>query len=404
MTANIPPAPINEEIIREVVEHAQPPVITAYIPTVRGAVQPQENSLQLRDLLQRAEDRLEESGLPHRERDDLLRPLIQLLEDNRFWRDQLDGLVLVRDRSSLHHWRLPFSVPAVISVEDGPAIRHLLRAVYPRRDLCLLALSQHDVRLFHATHFGIREVSLSDVGIPRSIDDTLRYDDLQKPESQHHPTTGPGRAPEGQAATSGRSGRRSHVFHGHGESGEGEKMQIRRFLQAVDNGIAKLLSGTRCPLVLVAVDHVAALYKEVSHHEPILDDVVEGSPDRLDEQRLHDRSLSIIEAYTNRSIGDVRDAYGTATGAGLGTSSPAEVLAAAHEGRVRTLLVASNAALWGRFDSAARTIEVSEEPSPAARDLIEEACRASVMTSSQVFVLDPDDMVEDGPLAAILRY
>jgi hypothetical protein len=404
MATNVPPTPITEETIREVIEHAQPPVITAYIPTVRGAVPPQENSLQLRDLLKRAEDRLEEWGLPHRERDDLLRPLIQLLEDNRFWRNQLDGLALVRDRSSLHHWRLPFSVPAAISVEDAPAIRHLLRAVYPRQDVYLLALSQHDVRLFHATHFGIREVSLNDVDIPRSVDDTLRYDDLQKPESQHHPTTGPGRAPEGQAATPGRSSGRSHVFHGHGESGEGEKVQIRRFLQAVDNGIAKLLSGTKWPLVLVAVDHIAALYKEVSHHEPILDDVVEGSPDRLDEQRLHDRSLSIIEAYKNLSIEDVRDAYGTATGAGRGTSFPAEVLGAAHEGRIRTLLVASNAALWGRFDPATRTIEVGEGPSPGARDLIEEACRASVMTSSQVYVLDPDDMVEDGPIAAILRY
>jgi hypothetical protein len=404
MAEKVSPAPVTEQAIREVIEHAQPPVVTAYIPTVRGAVQPQENSLLLRDLLRRAERWLEQEGLSRRDVDDLLNPLTQLLDDDRFWRNQLDGLALVRDRATLRNWRLPFSVPATISVEDAPAVRHLLRAVYPRRELYVLALSQHAVRLFQASHLGIRELPLRDVDIPRSVEDALRYDDLQKPELQHHPTTGPGRSPEGQTAAPPRSGGRRHVFHGHGESGEDEKTQMRRFFQGVDSGIARLLSGTRSPLLLAAVDNVAALYREVSHHEPILDDVVEGNPDRLDEQRLHDRALPIIETYTRRSLQGVRDAYGTATGAGLATSGPAEVLAAAHEGRIGTLLAAADAELWGRFDPATRALDVREGPSPDARDLVEEACRTSVMTSSEVYVLDPEDMVDDGPLAAILRY
>jgi hypothetical protein len=405
MAEKVSPTPITEEVIRKLIEAVEPPVVTAYIPTVRGPVQPQENSLQLRDLLRRVEGRLEDAGLSRRDIDDLLEPLVRLLDDDRFWRDQLDGLALVRDMRTLQAWRLPFSVPAVISVEDAPAIRHLLRAVYPRRHVYVLALSQHAVRLFHANHLGIRELSLDDVDIPRSVDDALRYDDLQKPELQHHPTTGPGRAHEGRAATPQGHGGRRHAFHGHGESGEDEKTQIRRFLQAVDNGIAEFLSGTGAPLLLAAVENVAALYRQVSRHGQILDEVVEGSPDRLSEQRLHDRSLPIIERYTRRRLQEVRDAYGAAGGAGLATSDAIEVLAAAHEGRIRILLVASDAALRGRFDPTTREIDVVPEgPSPGAGDLVEEACRTCVMTSSEVYVLDPDDMVEDGSLAAILRY
>ena len=398
------PIPITEEDIRKVVEEAQSPVITAYIPTVRGAVQPQENSLHLRDLLKQAEPSLEEAGLSRREIEVLLEPLIRLLEDERFWRDQLDGLAIVRDVASLRHWRLPFSVPATIRVDDGPAIRQLLRAVHPRRDLYVLALSQHVVRLFHATHLGIRELSLDGLAIPRSVEEALRYDDLQKPELQHHPVTGPGRSPEGNAPTSGRAGGRRHAFHGHGESGEGEKTQIRRFLQGVDGGISKLLSVAKPPLVLAAVDHIAALYREVSQHEPILDDVVEGNPDRLDEQELHDRALPIIESYTRRSLEGVRDAFGAAIGAAQAASGPDEVLAAAHDGRIRTLLVASDAEVWGRFDPVSRVLELADGPSSGLKDLVEEACRTCVLTSSEVYVLEPDDMVGDGPLAAILRY
>jgi hypothetical protein len=404
MAEKTPPTPIDEATIRALVEGAEPPVITVYLPTVRGAVRMQENSLHLRNLLREGQDQLEDMGMSRRSRDELLQPLGRLLDDESFWRDQLDGLALVRDGKALDHWRLPFHVPATIRVDDGPAVRHLLRAVYPRRDFFLLALSQHSVRLFHASHLGIEEVSLEELDIPRSLEESLRYDDLQKPELMHHPTTGPGRSPEGQAASSGRSGGRRHAFHGHGESGEGEKTQIRGYLHAVDNGISKLLPGTKPPLLLAAVDHIAALYREVSRYDNILTEVVEGNPDRLNAQGLHDRTLPAMEGYTRAAVAELRDAFGNASGAGLAFSGAAEVLAAAHEGRVATLLASCDGELWGRFDPADRALELQEGPGSGAHDLVEEACRVCVATSSEVYVLQEDEMVSDGPLAAILRY
>ena len=390
--------------LRELVDAAGPPALACYFPTTRAAVQPEENSLHLKNAIGAAAETLEGLGLRRPDVDEFLEPLRALLADDSFWMHQSEGLALFRTDGYFTYFQLPHDTPEVLEVGPVFLVKPLFRALWPRGHFYVLALSHNSIRLLQATRNGARELDLSDLGIPTSLDEALRYDDLQKPEMQHHPTTGPGRAPVGRSDTESGPAGREHGFHGHGESGEGEKTQLRRYLQEVDSGISKLLGSESAPLVLAGVDYVRAMYNEVSGYSDITSDGVSGSPDRVSNDRLHELALPVIETMQRAGLDAARDAYGTLQAHGRAASDPQTILEAAHDGRVDTLFVRDDAVSWGSFDNTARTLTRHAERSEGDVDLFDLAARQTFANAGTVYVLPADDMIRGTEMAATFRY
>lgn len=396
---------LERDMLLEMARWNDSPVASVYFPGTREAVDPRENSLKLKSALNTLEVQLQDRGLRRPAVGAFLDPLNALLEDRDFWLHQERGLALFRSSESMRSFRLPYEVPHIVMVQDDPHLRYLFPMLNASVSFYVLAVSKNRARLLYCTPLSVREIDLEGLGVPTSLASALRYDDLQKPELQHHPTTGPGRAPEGQAAPPGASQGRRHGFHGHGESGDDEKTQLTRYFQALDDGVRKALPpSSQLPLVLAGVDHVQALYREVSKYHNIVVDAVTGSHDRLRAEQLHELALPIIEGQLDKQLADTRERYGTAGGRGLTSSDLAEVLGGAHDGRVDTLFVRWDAQIWGRYDTAERELATHDSPSPADLELLDLASRWTFINSGSVYVLQGDDMIVDGPLAAIFRY
>jgi hypothetical protein len=387
--------------VRELIEAAGPPALSCYFPTTRAAVQPEENSLHLKNMLGPAADGLANSGLRRSDIEELLQPLHALRDDASFWMHQSEGLALFRADGYFNYFHLPFDTAASMTVGAAFYVKPLFRALWPRGHFYVLALSHNSARFLQATRHSTRDIDLSRLGIPTSLEEALRYDDLQKPEMQHHPTTGPGRAPIGRAATESGPGGREHGFHGHGEGGEEDKTQLRRYLQEVDAGVSKLLRTESAPLVLAGVDYVQAMYREVSHYPDIVSDGVSGSPDRLSSERLHELALPLIEALQRKGLEAARDAHGRR---GQAATDLQTILEAAHDGRVDTLFLRDDAVAWGSFDTTARSLTHHLERSEGDVDLFDLAARQTFVNAGTVYVLPADEMIGDVRAAATFRY
>jgi hypothetical protein len=396
---------ITKEDLKELLEGQRGPVLSLYMPTQRVAVEPEENSLRLKNLLRTTEQTLLDEGLRRPEAHELLDPLKRLLGDSNFWLHQLEGLAVFRTRGSMTHFRLPVDVPEISVYEEHPYVRPLFPAMYPQGHFFVLALSQNAVRLFEATRFGAREVEIGGLDIPRDLAEALRYDDLQKPELQHHPTTGPGRAPIGEASPPGAPEGRRHGFHGHGESGEGLKTQIREWLQRVDAELSKtLIHAGESPLMVAGVDFMRAIYREVNSYPALLEEGIDGNPDLFSDADVFEGARPHIKNYFARDLDSALDRFGSLRSDDRASTDLRTIIEAAGGGRVDTLFMRDRETVWGTFNEETRELNVHSERSAHDIDLLDLTARTTFMAAGAVYELDTAPLFESSPVAATFRY
>ena len=400
--------PITREELRWLLDQTPDVALSIYHPTERVAVEPEQNSLRLKNLLGVAQERLAEHGLRRPDIERLLEPANGLLADNEFWHHQLEGLSVFIAPDVFRYYRLPFEVEELVVVADLFHTKPLLPALATDGHFYVLALSQGTVRLLRCTRFGVEEIDLSDLGIPRSLAEALQYDDLQKPDLKHHPTTGPGSAggPAGEARLGGgRQGAgRKHAFHGHGESGEGQKTEIRRYFHAVDAGLSRLLATEHAPMVIAAVDYLHPLYKEASSYRHILEQGVEGNPDQLSAAQLHEKAWPVVEPQLRAHIDAALERWHSGAPNGLSSCDLEEILRAIQLNRVDSLFVRRGEERWGSFDPSDQTVTVHAEYEPGDVDLLDLASRETLRRAGSVYLRAAEEMPCDGPLAAVYRF
>jgi hypothetical protein len=389
------PDHIGIDELRSLAAHEGETSVSLYVPTTKVAVEAEENSLHLKNLLVGAEEKLEAAGLKLAQAGKVIAPLKGLLEDKDFWRHQLDGLALFATAGSTRSFRVATRVPELAVVSDSFYVKPLLSAAFPESRFYVLAISQNHLRLLHCTRYAAQGVDLSEIDMPMSLAEALRYDDLQGGELQHHPTTGPGRTARGG---------KGRMFHGHGEAGDSRKTQIRRFFQAVDAGLAGVLRGEGVPLVLAAVDYLHPLFKEVSGYRPILERGVEGSPDRLRPQELWEKGLRLMEERWGLELAAIRERYGGLLAQSMASADLSSILGAAHDGRIDTLLLSEDCEAFGRFDPLDRVTELHDEPRSDSVDLWNLAVRRTLLAGGTAHLLRPEEMPDGARGAALYRY
>lgn len=378
--------------LRSLLEDSRTPALSISHPTERIAVEPEQNSLRLKNLLPEAERRLLEHGLRKPEAQELLEPLRHLLHDGEFWRHQLDGVVFFVAPGFFRHYRLPYRVEETVVVGDRFHTKNLLLALADGH-YYILSLSQSSVRFVRATKWGAEEIDLSGLGIPRSIDEALQYDDLQKPEMSHHPS-----APE-----RGTLGQR-HQFHGHGDVGEEQKTMIRRYFSGVERGLSKLLATENAPLVLVGVQYLHPLYRFASDYRNIAEKGLEGNFDHLTPGELQERTWPLVQPQFYKQLQDAKERFLSLVTRGQGSTDLAAILEAAYAGRVDSLFVLKGEQVWGTFDPTGGGMQVKEEPRKGDVDLIDLACSLSLTREGKVYMCEIADMPVHAKIAALYRF
>jgi hypothetical protein len=378
--------------VQELIDDRGAPRISIFLPTHERGPETKQDPIRLSNLLDEAQSALEE-GEFGRGAEGILAPARALLKDEDFWQHQSRGLALFLSPDDMRRHRVPIELREKVVVSERFHVKPLLPLLTGDGRFHILALSQAGVRLFDASRDSIRAIDLHDV--PESLRDVVGYD-WKESSLQFYSSSG---------------GARSNVagpgvmFHGHGSAKDDTKPEVRKYIQAVDRGIMGLLPDRSRPLVLAAVEYVAAMFRAISKHPNITEQIVEGSPDRLSPEELRDAAWGIVEPQFQA----VRDAatarYRELGGGSKGhTSDELEtVVPAAFAGRVQTLFVARDVEQWGRFDPETTQLLLHGKRVNGDDDLLDVAAAETLVRDGEIYALDGEDM-PGSPIAAIFRY
>jgi hypothetical protein len=293
--------------LAELAHHRGPAHVSLFMPAHRAGPDTRQDPIRFRNLLGRAGALLtEQAGMTTREADELLAGARELVDDERFWQHQADGLALYVAPGLVRTVRVPLALAEDVAVGRRFRLRPLLPLLADDGHFFVLALSKNEVRLYEGTRFTIAE--LDPRPMPASMAEALAHED-----------------PEAQLQV--RAGGEAGMFHGHGEGAEVDKQALERYFRAVDRGLLDRIGGRRrTPLVLAAVAYYLPMYAGVSGHPALVEPAVEGNPENRSPQDLHAAAWDIVAPRFEATRRIAVEAFHGAEGRGATSTDVATVV------------------------------------------------------------------------------
>ena len=383
----------SRDTLAELVDVRCSQTASIFLPTHRAGPDSRpfatEDVIRWKNLVREAEDRLHATKMPAREIGALLEPAWMLLDDSLFWQHQSDGLAAFAAPGLFRTLRLPMRLDELVVVAPRLHVKPILPLLEGDGRFRILALSQNQVRLIEATRDAASEVDLATA--PRSLQDALRFED---PEALLQSHTAGSRA----------GGRRTAVFHGQGVGADDSKDNVLRFCQQVNHGLAPVLKAGSSPLVLAAVESIAAIYRQANTYPHLLEAIVPGNPEGLSARELQARARPLVEPSMRRSRDAAVGRYHQLRGTAKATHDLVEALRATADGRMEALFVPIGVQHWGRFDDGTREAELHETPQAGDEDLLNALAVRTLLDGGTVYAVPPDEMPEGGTVAGLFRY
>ncbi|UIJ32730.1 hypothetical protein LV780_16480 [Cereibacter azotoformans] len=378
---------ISNDDLLDLVNASPDLAVSLYLPTQRLGRETRQNPIMLKNLRTQAREQLDALDRPAAETEALLAPLEVLIEDHDFWQNQEDGLAIFLDGDGMRIHKLPAPVAETAVAGAGFHITPLLPLMDRNAPCLVMAMTADTVQVWRATRFGIEPLEVPD--LPASVEDLDGEADYEAPVNSHG---------AGRPRTGGHGMPKTQVFGDSPE--EWRKGRLVEYVRRSASGLAAHVAGEPADLVIVADAEIGGQLRNAEALADLIAGHVETNPAALSEADLHAAARSVMEPIELRAREDSLERLQAhlGRGDGLACTDPAELVAAAHAGRIDQLFLADGASLHGTFD--AETGLLSEGP----QDLADQAAQMTLRTGGGTWIVEPDHLPEGVGMAAILRY
>ncbi len=269
-------------------------------------------------------------------------------------------------------------------------VRPLLGELVKDRTFYLLALSQKNTRLLRCTMHSSEE-------IPFPADIKNDFEVWMNQVKPDHTAVYNAMS----AAAQGISGPNALAPKGADQDAKDE--YLSHYYKQVDRGVNEVLKGHTEPLVLCAVEYELPIYREINTYPNLASEEVRGAPNGLKSGEMHARAIGALEVcYANKVDGALAE-WNHRVGAGA-SSRLKDVVTAAHDGRVLTLIVSDSQEQTGIFDEATHSVKGRETGSPEDEDLVNAAAVHTILHAGNVLIAPHSKLPNGSPMAAIFRY
>ena len=352
-----------------------------------GAQVGRENPIRLKNLLAAAQQELIERGARATAVREQLAAVADACGAAKFWEDGSRGLAVFCSQSRTEVLHLPISVDELLVVGRHFHVTPLLQ-YESDGSFAVLTLGKNHCRLFRGDRWTLRPVDVS--GLPASEKDSAPPADHQRTAEQHGGVR--------QGAT------RQTVFTGQGGASDHAKPEMLAYCREIDRAVCGLLGHSGEPLVLAAVRHLVPIYREANHYSGLETASIDGSPDLESTHELHRRAWDIVASGFAQRDQKVLAACAQTAGRNPAGGGLHEILAAAHEGRIETLLVEPGAEHWGTFDPATLQCRLSDPHTPGAEDLLNLAVIETLRHGGRVAAAELRPAGIHEPAAAVFKF
>jgi hypothetical protein len=387
------PNPITRSAIQSLLAWQGPGSVSLYVPTHQSGAEIRQDPIQLKNLLREATEQLVARGAAEGTAKDRLEPVEALVEDTTFWRDQGRSLAIFLGHSEPRMYSLPMEVEPIAVVSDRFYLKPLLGLMDVMPRFFVLAISQNSVRLVSATAETAQEVDLGET--PTSLEEAMAFNDPEKHLEFH--TRSSVRDPMGA---------RSAEFHGQGVGKDSAqtKKDVVEFCRMVHSGLAAKLARADEPLILAGTEPTVGLYRQVNKYDNLLDEAIEGNPDRKDLDTLRREGLEIIQPRAEKRQAEILSHYEHLAGHGKAVADSGQVLQAAGNGQIEMLLVPRDGHLWGRYDAETGAAEIHADRQDEDEDLLDLAAAETCRHGGNVYAVQPEKLPDESRMAATLRF
>jgi hypothetical protein len=383
----------SREELKALMQEEIPPCVSIYIPSTQREGQLWQEPILLKNALQEAEQRLLVMDISRSDVDAMLAPARELLNDGGFWAVPHEGLALFMSISPAAY---RYYTDDSIAIEFEPAVvvgNHfyvtpLLPLLTGDGQFYVLALSQNHVGLLKGTRDTINPVSTP--GMPGNIREALGQE-IPEREIQGRPMNVAG-------------GEQTGVFGGF-DPGDYEKDKVQRFCRAVASRLRPFLADQHAPLIIAGQDYLHPIYRDANTYPYLLEEGITVNADTLTAEELHKSAWAVVEPHFRKEAEDAIGRYRQYSNTEQVSSKLADIIPAAHFGRVATLFVAEGKHEYGMFDPDTMRLEVHRESRPDNVDLVNEAATQTVLNGGVVYVIPEEHMpAHHAEIAAIYRY
>lgn len=347
------------------------PSLTITLPTHRTSPDNRQDPIRLKNLVVEAAARLTDE-LGKREVAAVLRSLEDLVGevDHTY---NLDGLALFVSADGAKAYKLPFTLPERVIVDERFFTRDLVYAYNRSPHYWVLALSEQPTRLFLAFRDDLEEVNEG------------------TPFPMTHGGPGGARGLPNDPAVNASQFRDEHH---------------RIFFRDVDAALGTLMAQEPLPLAVVGVDRYLSFFGEVSAHAGQIVATLRGNHDQTSAHDLGRLVWPLVKESLAERRATILDELGVAVGGQRSASTLGEAWRFAQEGRGQTLVVEEGYHEAATLDeSGLHLLPPGDESGPAALDDAVDATVAAVLEKGgRVVFVDDGALAQHGRIALILRY
>ena len=381
---------MNADALKIITSVSDAACISIYLPTHASGVEVNERKdfVVFKNSIQQAAAELKKRGHNDDYISKLLAPAHELLHNTNFWNTLSPGLAVFIAENFYRIYKMPVSPAASVTVGRSFRVRSLVQVHTATEYFYVLVISKKQALFYKADAFGMIHIPIPEM--PNGIDDVVHFENK---DDQKLFRTG----------SSGAGGGAN--YHGIGAGKPDDKENIRMYLDEVDETLWKeKLSQEARPLVLAGVEYLLPIFKEVTQYNYVWGDALTGNFENESIATLHARALEILKPYFDRAKNKALEKYGNKSATELTSSIPADVIPAAYYGRVDTLFVDKNAALWGTFDKDSSELVLHDTQEADDDSLIDNVITQTFLNGGEVYELDKEEMPEGAEVAARLRY
>jgi len=365
------------------------PLVSLFQPTHRHFPENKQDKIVFKNLLRKIENSLKRAY----KKDiiqSIIKPFYQIEEDMHkpFWNNTLDGIAVFASQNKCIVYNLPSPVKEFALVADSFHIKPLIQAFQSLERYQLLGLSRNRFTIFQGNRHGFSEIVIGS-DIPRTLEEVLG-----KQITEPYLTQGSYGGVGGPA-----------IYHGHGDVKEEIDKDTEKYYRYVDRFILENYSEkSKLPLILVSLIENHSIFKRISHNPYLLEEGIDISYESLEPEQLEKKALKIIEPIIWEKTRKLMESYKNATEKSLGSSELSQVVKAAFESRVETVMFEEDRIIPGKIDENTGEINLGDINDPDCDDILDDLAELVLKNRGDIVVLPKDKMPSLTGVAAIYRY
>lgn len=252
----------------------------------------------------------------------------------------------------------------------------------------LLMLERSNVKLYECTRHSITEIIIDD-SIPETKQDVVGHDYEQK-NLQFRSGQGAGDA----------------IYHGQEAATGKMKNEIKRYLKAINDGLAPLFREENMPMLIAAQDPLFDMYKEVNSYPNLMDENLKVNFGDIDIYEAHELAWEKMAPVFDQKRKDKIALFFKEQGTGKTAIGIDEIIPAAFNGKISVLFCENKTDIFGNYqeENSLITVTQSEEDDNTV-SLMNVAAVKTFLNSGEVYLLDKEEMPNpNSRINALYRY